>query len=127
MRYNIRVLREMIHVRQIEGEPRRRWFLGDTIDLTVWVSEAGGVVGFQLLYQDGHASRKALSWKLGKGYAHENLDEGETEPLQFDMSPMLTQDGILMKDRLLISFLNESAAIDKNIAEAVASLIRNYP
>ena len=43
-------LREIVDVRQVPGEPKRRWFSSDDIDLIVWLDDSGAPVSFQLCY-----------------------------------------------------------------------------
>lgn len=42
------MLREKEYVRQIKGEPRRRWFYDDFFDLIVWYGTDDSIIGFQL-------------------------------------------------------------------------------
>ena len=51
------MLAEVEHVRQRAGEPRRRWFASDDLDLIVWLDEADRFVGFQLCYDKGRSER----------------------------------------------------------------------
>ena len=38
------------NVRQIEGEPFRRWYADDYFDLFIWFDDNDKVTGFQLCY-----------------------------------------------------------------------------
>ena len=42
------MLKEYTHVRQIQGESKRRWFSDRYFDLIVWFGEQDEIVGFQL-------------------------------------------------------------------------------
>ena len=42
------------------GEPERRWFHGDQLDLIVWLTEEGEIMGFQLCY-DRRGKERALT------------------------------------------------------------------
>ncbi len=55
------MLRELADVRQIPGEPRRRWFADDYFDLIVWFDKRGQIIGFQLCY-DLPRDEHALTW-----------------------------------------------------------------
>ena len=70
------MLREISSVRQIKGEPTRRWFFCSSLELTVWV-EDGCYVGFQLAY-DKPRAEKAVTWQLSTGdLRHTIIDDGE--------------------------------------------------
>ena len=53
---------EIIHVRQVPGDPRRRWFSSDDMDLIVWYDDSDAPIGFQLCY-DKLRSERALRWE----------------------------------------------------------------
>ena len=55
-------LRELPRVRQVAGEPRRRWFHGHEMDLVVWEGEDGAPLGFQLAY-DKHRDEHSITWR----------------------------------------------------------------
>ena len=61
-------LRELPRVRQVAGEPRRRWFHGHEMDLVVWEGEDGAPLGFQLAY-DKHRDGHSITWRAGHGFA----------------------------------------------------------
>src|SRR5579859_2469289 len=67
---------EFENVRQVLGEPRRRWFTSDDVDLVVWCDESGRATGFQLCYDKAH-SECALTWKPDFGFSHRAIDDGE--------------------------------------------------
>ena len=62
------MLREIPKVRQIEGEPHRRWFTDDHFDLVLWDDESRQIVGFQLCY-DKHDGERAITWKEDSGFS----------------------------------------------------------
>jgi uroporphyrinogen-III synthase len=68
-------LREVSNVVQRPREPRRRWFASETLDLLIWVSDAGDPLGFQLSWHDGGKGH-ALTSRLGEPLAYERVDEG---------------------------------------------------
>ena len=85
-------LRELPDTRQIEGEPKRRWFNSPELDLIVWLDEDDAPVGFQLCY-DKHHGERALTWRAGRGYDHAAVDDGEQTPAQHKSTPILVADG----------------------------------
>ena len=88
------MLIEASEVRQIPGEPRRRWFSDEYFDLIVWFAPEGSILGFQLCY-DRDEQPRALTWLKGKGYKHDGIDEGDS-PLHdsHKSAPVLVQDGV---------------------------------
>lgn len=68
-------LAEIASVVQRPGEPRRRWFASESLDLLVWLDEAARPIGFQLSWRDGGAGH-ALTAREGEALLHERVDEG---------------------------------------------------
>jgi len=87
------MLREEKKVRQIPGEPRRRWFCDDYFDLIAWLEVDGSLWGFQLCY-DRERYPRALTWTKPGGYKHDGIDDGEGGAGPFKGSPILVQDGL---------------------------------
>lgn len=87
------MLSEVKNVRQIPGDPPRRWFSDDYFDLIVWFDADGSVWGFQLCY-DREASPRALTWTKPGGYSHSGIDDGESSMGRHKSSPILVQDGL---------------------------------
>jgi len=57
------VFREISGVKQTPGEPFRRWFSCESMDLFVWTNDSDEVVSYQLSYDKPHPE-KALSWSV---------------------------------------------------------------
>ena len=87
------MLRETPDVRQIPGEPPRRWFADDFFDLIVWLEPDGSLNGFQLCY-DREFQPRALTWTKAKGYSHSGIDDGEGYGGTHKASPILVRDGL---------------------------------
>lgn len=99
------------------GEPKRRWFRSERFDLIVWVTEEGGVWGFQLCY--GHGGReRALTWTSEGGYSHDRIDDGEGSPTK-NRTPILVSDGPFPVGKVLEGFISEAVAIDPMIRDFV--------
>lgn len=81
------MLREIKFVRQIPGEPMRRWYKDNKSDLIVWVDQHR-VVGFQLIVP-GADNRHVVTWHEGKDPTVTELDEGEDSPGRPKMTPIL--------------------------------------
>ena len=75
------MLTEFVNVRQVPGEPKRRWFSDDNFELIVWMNEDGKIIGFQLDY-DKDKNMRALTWKDPSSYFHHRVDDGEDHPLK---------------------------------------------
>ena len=120
------MLREVCDVRQIPGEPRRRWFSDDDFDLIVWFAEDDTITGFQLCYRSGQES-KALTWHRGKGFLHCSIDEGEADFAYFKQSPILVPDGVFDKDPVHASLRQATKDIPPGLAQFVLRKIAEYP
>ena len=118
-------LRELPDTRQVEGEPRRRWFSSPDLDLIVWVEDSEEIVGFQLCY-DKTRRERALTWRLGRGYDHMGVDDGEQSPGQYKSTPILVADGFFDRERVTALFLESSERIPEGIRVVVAELIKGY-
>lgn len=64
-------MREIANVRQEAGEPWRRFFQGQGLELTVWYESAKQErpIGFQLCY-DTDGAEHALTWMEGQKASH---------------------------------------------------------
>jgi len=108
------LLAEINNIRQIPGEPRRRWFTDIYFDLIVWF-EADTILGFQLCYDKGK-NEHALTWKSSMAYAHNRVDDGEENPGHYKATPILMADGSFDNRMIADRFIIESAEIDLTIS-----------
>ena len=104
------MLKEAKNVRQIEGEPRRRWFDDEYFDLIVWLDKDDSVWGFQLCY-DREYKPRALTWTKKDGYKHTGIDDWEGSGGMLKESPVLVVDGLF-----------DSGVIGKKLEKASAEL-----
>lgn len=104
------MLKEDMHVRQIPGDPQRRWFSDDYFDLIVWFAPEGAIWGFQLCY-DREKKPRALTWTLENGYKHAGIDSGEHDWGSSKSSPVLVSDGTF-----------EAPAVTKRFRDAAGEL-----
>lgn len=114
------MLREIPHAAL--ADKRRRWYQDDELDLTVWLSDAESIVGFQLCYRSAQ-SEWALSWTADGGYSHNRVDPGDDTPLRND-TPILVADGVFPTTELTHQFEERSRDIDPTIREFVVEKIR---
>jgi hypothetical protein len=119
------MLSEVPHPRQIAGEGYRRWFTDGYFDLIVWYERAGGsVTGFQLCY-DKPGTERALTWRAGRGYLHERVDDGEG-PGAFKMSPVLLPDGLFDSRSISERFDRAAGGVDPEIRKLVLDRLGAY-
>lgn len=107
-----------------QGEPKRRWFHGQRLDLIVWLSEEGGISGFQLCYDRGRTER-ALTWTREGGYSHDRIDDGEGDPTK-NQTPILMPDGRFPARAILEELANEAWTVDPGIRRFVVEQVAAY-
>jgi len=107
---------------QATSEPTRRWFVGEDIELIVWLADNDAISGFQLCYR--HAgSQFALTWTPEHGFRHDRVDEGEAAP-EKNQTPILVTDGAVDADALRRLFTRTSADIERAIRDFVLEKLR---
>lgn len=118
------MLRELPNVKQVAGEPKRRWFFCHDIDLVVWEDEAGSICGFQLAY-DKHRNEHSLFWSRDKGFTHYAVDDGEPMAGVND-TPFLYANGPFKRDRVLEQFLALAAELPSGISSFIEGKLREF-
>jgi hypothetical protein len=118
------MLTEVLNVRQLDNDARRRWFTDDYFDLIVWYDEHDAFVGFQLCY-DKTFNEYSITWKENEGFTHNRIDDGEA-PGQAKMSPILIPDGAFDKESIAMRFKRESKKIDGSIGEFVHAKLLEF-
>ena len=113
------------YVKQISGEPHKRWFEDNYFDLLVWENESGQIVEFQLYYDKLHYQR-SLIWNEQTGYLHSKVDDGETQPGKYKSTPILIDDGVFDFVTIAEKFTNNSRDIDPKVSNFVINKIKNY-
>lgn len=111
------MLREIHDVRQVPGEPRRRWFSDQNFDLIVWVDPEDQVIGFQLCY-DKEKEQKALTWLKQDGYQHNRIDDGDN-PGKMKASPVLEANGHFDGEGIGRRFMENKGDVPGVIADCV--------
>jgi len=120
------MIREILHIRQIEGEPKRRWFMDDFFELLIWSGDDRDIVAFELYY-NRFLGQHALSWRKGSGYTHYEVDDGEGRPGKMKASPILLPDGKFDHERIAERFKQESAVIEAYVSRFVYEKILQCP
>jgi hypothetical protein len=119
------MMQEITNVRQIDGEPARKWFASDYFDLFVWFGGKDEIIGFQLCY-DSQPSQRVFTWEETMHYSHNLIDDGENRPGRYKASPILVSDGIFEKEKIATRFKEESKDISKQISEFIYEKILEY-
>jgi hypothetical protein len=115
------MLRELPDVPQIAGEPRRRWFFCQELDLVVWEDVGGTIRGFQLAY-DKHRAERSICWRQGCGFAHYAVDGGESRAGE-NRTPLLVADGPFQREQVLPRFLALAGEVPDGIVAFVARML----
>ena len=114
---------EFPNVRQIPGEPRRRWFTCEDLELVVWCDESDGPMGFQLCYKNGR-SEYALTWKADCGFSHKRIDDGEQKPGKHKATPILAADAPASAKLISERFAQVSVGLPVEFAKFVDKKLR---
>ena len=118
------MLREIRDVKQVPGEPRRRWFSDENFDLIVWLGPEDQILGFQLCY-DKETRQKALTWLNGGGYQHSHIDDGDN-PGKMKASPVLEANGRFDREGIGRRFRKNRGDVPDKITDCVYEKIMNY-
>ena len=118
------MLKEDPGVKQISGEPRRRWFSDKNFDLIAWIHDDGGLFGFQLFY-DKQKKEHAFSWREDTSYSHNKVDPGEPGPTK-NLTPILEPDWVVDVEKIKEEFESNSIEIDLGISSFVLEKLDEY-
>lgn len=111
------MLREQPHVSQHRGEPRRRFFFDDYLQLYTWTDSQGRVVAFELSY-DVWREARAFRWQLGCGMEHYRVDDGESRAFRKSVA-ILRPDHSHMDVHLGEEFLRRGGNLDPGLSAIV--------
>ncbi len=120
------MLKEVSYIRQIEGEPRRRWFEDEYFDLIVWFDQTGGIQEFELCYDKGK-NQRALRWVQPDKYSHFRVDDGENLAGRGKATPILLRYDCFDRERVLLRFEQECTDLEKGLARFVRETISRCP
>lgn len=118
-------LREITHTLQVAGDPRRRWFSSDALDLVVWLGDGDEIAGFQLCYDKLHAERALTWWADGSPASHMAVDDGENTGIHHKSSPVLVPDGALDAPKVLADFRAAAGELPPAIVAVVVAQLGN--
>ena len=120
------MLKEITYVRQIAGEPRRRWFEDEYFDLIVWFDAQDAIVEFELCY-DKPKNQRALRWERPHAYSHFRVDDGEHHAGRGKASPILLRDPRFDREKVLARFELESTGLEEGISRLVREKLSQCP
>jgi hypothetical protein len=118
------VFREIGAVKQIPGEPFRRWFSCESMDLFVWFDESKSIISYQLSYNKPYPE-KSLSWRLDQGFSHNDVDDG-FRPGRHPASPILVADGYFDAELVLAMFNKNADNLDVDLRIFIDSGISQH-
>ncbi len=118
------MLREIKAVRQIHGEPRRRWFEDDYFDLIIWQDEGEDILGFELHF-DKKASPQAVRWDKPNRFEFFSVDDGEFRADRFKMAPVLMPARKNLHVPVAYKFRVESNNIQPRISSFIFDKLKN--
>ena len=118
---------EILSVQHAPGEPRRRWFVSEELDLTVWCDEVGSPKAFQLCY-DKESSERALTWSPDGGFTHRVVDDGERVGGKHKATPILVADTQpFAANRVTRQFTDASGQVPADVAGFVKLKLQQHP
>ena len=117
-------MRQINHVSQIPGEPRKSWYTDDFFDLFVWFDEQDRIVSFQLSYGKP-ADEKMISWNKRSGITHARVEDGEQQSGRQKAAPILVRDGPVA-NTLSDNFRSASSAIDPQVASFIIEKLDQF-
>jgi hypothetical protein len=118
------MLREIPNTKQVAGEPPRKWYFSQDLDLVVWFDPAGVPCAFQLAY-DKYKGEHSIAWHSERGYRHSIVDDGERQAGDFE-TPLLYANGPFKKDSVLEKFLKLSEELPSAVKDLVVKKLREF-
>ena len=116
------MLRKVLKVKQIAGEPRRRWFASPTLDLFLWYDENDNLIQFQICYDKG-PNEHALTWHYQRGLVHYAVDDGENRVFHMISTPIMTNEEEFDAEKISASFEKLAGDVEHKIVQFVLSRI----
>lgn len=117
---------EVLQIRQIPGEARRRWFCSDEFDLILWYADEQNISGFELSYNKQRGEH-AIIWQQLTGFQHMAVDDGEERAGKYKSTPMLLADGFFDAPRIRQLFQEQSKALPPEVAELLLEKLAQHP
>lgn len=119
------MLREIAHTRQHPGEPLRRWFTSETMDLVIWLNADNSLAAFQLCH-DKPQAEKALSWSANYGLSAMRVDDGSSLLPGHKATPVLQADSRPDIKSALAAFRESCREVPALYADAIISQLNHH-
>lgn len=114
------MLEEIREIRQIEGEPRRRWFTAPELDIYIWYDDKDNVIQFQVCYDKG-PGEQALTWRQEDGVVHHSVDDGESGIYRMKSTPVITEDTSYDPSRITDLIKQHGGKLEHGLYEFILS------
>ena len=114
------MLVEIPKVKQLQGEPRRRWFSDASLDLFLWYDEEDTIIQFQICYDKG-PEEQALTWHHEKGLMHHQVDDGENRSFRMKSTPIMVTSSEFDTSKISSKFQALAAELEYGIVSFVLS------
>ncbi|MGV3724630.1 MAG: hypothetical protein ACO1SX_27350 [Actinomycetota bacterium] len=118
------MLKELTNPRQHPGEPRRRLYWDDYLQLCVWFDPQDAPLGFELSY-DPAGDCRAFRCMPGPEVEHYAVDDGESRALRKAIA-ILHADRSHINREIHHEFRNRNREIEPEIAEIVQQKLEDY-
>lgn len=118
------MLRELKHVSQIPGEPYRRWFSSQKLELIIW-QDNETIVGFHLCYGTP-CQEYALIWQFPNDYSHNWVDPGPMHPGLPKPAPTLIPKKRSSITQVICDFELESSALEPDISAFIHEKLLSF-
>ena len=112
------MLKEFVHIKQENGQGRRRWFESEALEFIVWIDALGAIEGYQICYDLGKGEH-ALTWRPTVGFAHNAVDSGDTPMGGNKMTPILVPDGNVPWGAIERRFEQNAGLLEPELRELV--------
>lgn len=117
---------EVLHIRQIPGEARRRWFCSSDFDLIVWYLDENHISGFELSY-DKQRGEHAIVWHQKSGFRHMAVDDGEQDPGKYKAAPVMCNNGFFDVKRIHHAVHEQRHALPPEIGGLLLQKLAEHP
>ncbi|OSM01552.1 hypothetical protein [Magnetofaba australis] len=122
-------LREIAGGRRDEANGQRQWWRNRSVDLFVWLDDAGALVRFHLSYE-ALGKQRAFVWRAGQRSAeHLDVRGGESDP-QHNRAPLLdaraalrVEQGAALLDGLKLAATDLPAAWGPQLVAYIAQAV----
>ena len=118
------MLREIVNVKQLKDEPRRRWFSSASLDLFIWYDDDDSIIQFQVCYDKGPKER-ALTWHHERGLMHHTVDDGENRTFRMKGSPIMINDSDFDVESIVTKFRELAGDIEFSTVNFIINTIHD--